>query len=429
MTLINIIGTALDPAQFTPDADSGSVIRFMLNEWMVSAAGEVIVPKVEECTWATDGTLDIDLESTHDAGPTNRFYRVTAIGTVDGVQLQQELGTITVPATPSVQDIADLLDTTGPPPPAPTTLTIGEIRDSIWWKVRDFGLTPTTSTIKKVSVKPDGSQYLAVGLSNWGYRSNDGKTWEQFRLVVAPDNGNVIGAAWNGTHWAAGCSSFIFTATDAFGTWTKRQTIDSYRMRYFGDVAGRFYCVSEGTDKLLYSDDNWVTKTILTLPAVASLDIAYSPSLARFVVTQNTGRIYTAEAANLTSWTLRATGITNNLNAVAWSPTLGLFLVVGDSGIILRSVDGITWVNIKAKYDPTVGASVLHDVIWTGDEFLFVADEANSGKNNLYSSYNGIDFIQRTVHDKQAFFGIWGDSVLNKYVVVGTNLFLMTLGI
>jgi hypothetical protein len=65
-------------------------------------------------------------------------------------------------------------------------------------------------------------------------------------------------------------------------------------------------------------------------------------------------------------WSRHVSGVTSNLNAVTYSPEA--FIVVGDSGTILRSVDRSTWVKIACPvsanlndviYEPTTGGFII----------------------------------------------------------------------
>jgi hypothetical protein len=106
MAHITITGTVLDPNGTIPT--SGTVI-FTLNDWMLDADCNIIVPKAETATLDASGNFTILLESTLDATPATRFYFVTFGGVIEGVTVQVTLGSIQIAATPATQDLCDLL--------------------------------------------------------------------------------------------------------------------------------------------------------------------------------------------------------------------------------------------------------------------------------------------------------------------------------
>lgn len=109
MALILLTGTILDPSGSFPDVSPQPFIRFIPNGWCVASDKDIIIPKFLDCVWQpADGTFQIAIESTTDAGP-KRTYKVIANGRVDGIPVVMHIGDIEIPPTPSVQDIADLL--------------------------------------------------------------------------------------------------------------------------------------------------------------------------------------------------------------------------------------------------------------------------------------------------------------------------------
>ena len=73
-------------------------------------------------------------------------------------------------------------------------------------------------------------------------------------------------------------------------------------------------------------------------------------------------------------------------NAVAWSPSAGLFVAVGDSGYIGTSTDGVGW---TTRTSPT--SAYLYGVAWLNDRFVAVGEVGT-----ILTSVNGIDWVQMT---------------------------------
>jgi hypothetical protein len=68
------------------------------------------------------------------------------------------------------------------------------------------------------------------------------------------------------------------------------------------------------------------------------------------------------------TWTSRASGISTSLRSVTYSESLGLFVIVGDSGVILASTDGMTWTSRASGTSTT-----LLSVNYSESIVLFVA--------------------------------------------------------
>ena len=66
-------------------------------------------------------------------------------------------------------------------------------------------------------------------------------------------------------------------------------------------------------------------------------------------------------SANGSVWTTRATPALNNWNGICWSPELGLFVAVGDTGAqqVMTSTNGVDWTLRTAP------ASNWFGVVWS----------------------------------------------------------------
>lgn len=94
-----------------PDAGQGSTIQFLLSDYMKRASDNaLIVPAVESAALtAVTGAFSKALESTRDAIPATRFWRVMVRGTFGGKPVNVELGKIQIRSTPTTQNLYDLL--------------------------------------------------------------------------------------------------------------------------------------------------------------------------------------------------------------------------------------------------------------------------------------------------------------------------------
>lgn len=93
------------------------------------------------------------------------------------------------------------------------------------------------------------------------------------------------------------------------------------------------------------------------------------------------------------TWTQHTTPADNNWISVAWSPELGLFAAVAETGTnrVMTSPDGVTWTLRTADSD----ANGWRAIVWIAELGLFVA-VANAGTNRAMSSPDGITWTART---------------------------------
>lgn len=114
------------------------------------------------------------------------------------------------------------------------------------------------------------------------------------------------------------------------------------------------------------STGSWASRTPGTASKVFSAIAHGAGALHPVVVVGEDGTINTSD--NGTSWTARTSGTTADLNDVAWSPTLNLYVAVGSAGVLKTSPDGATW---TSRTSGTLFA--LIGVVWDPVNELFVA--------------------------------------------------------
>jgi hypothetical protein len=122
------------------------------------------------------------------------------------------------------------------------------------------------------------------------------------------------------------------------GTWAEHDVLDNVAgpIRYQGGVF-----VSMQASQVSVTSDG-ISWTQYACPS-GGIDIAYAPSLSLYVLVRSgLGGSSVATSPNLSAWTVRSTP-TAVYHAVAWSPELSLFAMVGDSGAFATSPDGINW--------------------------------------------------------------------------------------
>ena len=112
----------------------------------------------------------------------------------------------------------------------------------------------------------------------------------------------------------------------------------------------------------------------------------------QFVATGAAGGIYTSSSGATGTWTKRTSGTGAQLNGVAFSSSLTLYVTVGNGGVILTSPDSVTWT------PRTSGTSNnLNEILWDGTYFVAVG---NSG--TILTSTNmapGVD--DQRLHERE----------------------------
>jgi hypothetical protein len=154
---------------------------------------------------------------------------------------------------------------------------------------------------------------------------------------------------------------------------------------YISQLNKFFACAASGSNNregIVSSDDGkqWWGGVIPT--GFNPQQIAYAPSLGMIAVVSNSGPTTTARVLTSTdggkNWTTRSIPTASvSPNCIAWSPTLSLFVIAGDSNTIHTSPDGITW---TARTGPT--SHNWRWAIWVGgtiNKFFVTTYDFNVG--------------------------------------------------
>jgi uncharacterized protein YmfQ (DUF2313 family) len=88
-----------------------------------------------------------------------------------------------------------------------------------------------------------------------------------------------------------------------------------------------------------------------------------------------------------------ADGFTDDVYGAAYSPSLDLFCVVGQNGMIQTSPDGETW----TTRTPDAGfAQDFYDVAWGNGKFMAVGDDTTTPRQEVQTSPDGVTWTQVT---------------------------------
>lgn len=202
-------------------------------------------------------------------------------------------------------------------------------------------------------------QFVGVGDSSSVATSPDGVTW-----TVRNSGGNGLNSvAYNGSNLlvAVGLAGRIITSSDGMA-WTGRTGASSQSQEKVIWAGNQFISIASSN---IQTSVNGISWTLRTVPVTGILlqDIIWTGSL--LVVVGNSGTILTSSDG--ISWTSRNSGTSVTLRNIEWSGSE--FVVVGNSGTILSSTDGITWTINNS------GTTVaLSDVAWNGSKFCITGD-------------------------------------------------------
>jgi hypothetical protein len=201
---------------------------------------------------------------------------------------------------------------------------------------------------------------------------------------------NLIGVASNGTDRvvAVGANGTIRVSGDHGATWTEESTHNSHTLHSIAWTGTHFVAVGGLGDEactILHSPDGaeW---TIIGLGGKTALrGVAASPAATVAVGTH--GLI--VRSTDLTMWN-DETDADATLHDVLW--TGGQFVAVGDRGLAETSPDGITWTQ---RTNGLAGNMFLNSLAWNGSTLVAVGVEAGFGvKPLLIVSADGIDWTK-----------------------------------
>jgi len=139
-------------------------------------------------------------------------------------------------------------------------------------------------------------------------------------------------------------------------------------------------------------ESTWISRTS---PADNSWrSVCWSPELGLFCAVADTGagnRVMTSPDG--VTWTIRVSAADNSWRSVCWSPELGLFCAVARSGTddrVMTSPDGITWTIRVSAAD-----NDWRSVCWSPELGLFCAVSASGVGNRVMTSPDGITWTIR----------------------------------
>ena len=220
---------------------------------------------------------------------------------------------------------------------------------------------------------------------------------------AAPDDGDIyiIGSVATGA-WV-GFDGQVAVWSDNANAWAISAPAEGWHAWLKDENAGYIYDGSAWVIESTAQNDagilvNLATRewTIRTSAADNNwFDITWSPALGLFVAVANSGtgnRVMTS--LDGINWTIRTSAEDNNWASIAWSPALSLFVAVANTGTdnrVMTSPDGINWtIRTSAADNSWLG------ITWSPELSLFAAVASSGTDNRVMTSPDGINWTSRT---------------------------------
>lgn len=253
------------------------------------------------------------------------------------------------------------------------------------------------------SVVNNGNQYVAVGASGLVLLSQEKQAWTT-RTVGAED---LMSIAWStpfNKFYAVGAEGGIYSSEtglswSAMTSGTNNLLNDIFSTTF---ISGNSVLTAVGDGGvILYSTNgfSWSeTNTgALDIKAIAS---GYADSDDIIIAVGNNGiNGIVTSSSNGSSWSSPIGIASSNFNDIAYNQGLGLFVAVGDDGLIMTSTNGSTWIDGRHWLDgsnwadKSSGLEMLNGVFTQGSDFIIVGSNRtilHSNDGNLWTTLSSI---------------------------------------
>jgi len=149
----------------------------------------------------------------------------------------------------------------------------------------------------------------------------------------------------------------------------------------------------------------WTGRTVPNT-TILCRGVCWSPELGLFVAVAESGPNKVMTSPNGITWTARTAALENRWYSVCWSKELRIFVAVSRDINVMTSVDGITWISRT----PASGAGRC--VCWSAELGLFVA----VSDNNVARSSDGITWFSSVGIPEGAYLGVCWSPQLRLFV-------------
>jgi hypothetical protein len=170
------------------------------------------------------------------------------------------------------------------------------------------------------------------------------------------------------------------------------------------------------------SSNNWILSTDSTINSISWLDICWSPELGIFVAISNSGIIY--NSTDGINWTNNSPdqyySLSGQFKTVCWSSKLKMFVIgstIASSYNIIYSYDGKSWGRMYVNnYN-----IATQKIIWVNDLELFIAVGNSSSYPNGLISNNGLEWDLIDLPSNKTWTSVCWCNKLNLLVAVNSN--------
>lgn len=275
--------------------------------------------------------------------------------------------------------------------------------DSILWTAANTGtatglLGLTQGAGKYVASGGAGGIFVSTDRLNWTPRDASttatlGRAMFGSGIFVITGAGGIIVKSQDGDDWAS-------------------QTILSGGLTNGGAHDGTNFIIAaslSGNPRVLFSADaaDWTT---VTPPGTGGYGSVGANSTISVLVGSG-GKIATSTDHGAT-WTARSSGVSVTLNACSWFEDLSLFVVAGNSGVILTSPDGAAWTQ------RTSGTSVDLNAVGASDSGVAIGGDTGT----ILISSNGTSYTSIVTGFTMNVNALIADQVVEAhYVIAGTG--------
>ncbi|WP_345971282.1 fibronectin type III domain-containing protein [Sulfurimonas sp. HSL1-6] len=234
--------------------------------------------------------------------------------------------------------------------------------------------------------------------------------WVTVRSGTSDELSNVV---WTGSELIAVAEHFgdptsVFTSSNGID-WTQTKT-SGFAFNGADDVVygnGRFLAVDSDW---YHTSTDGITWSLSYVEANSSVNVnalAWSSSLSLYIAVGDSG--YIATSADGTSWTPVASVPTaENLAGAAWMDSR--FYALGAQGTILTSSNGVDW---NSETTPAV-SDTIEDIAWNGSTFVAIGygTVLTSADGNTWNEVNSSIGGEKVV---------WGGGTANVFVMIGSS--------
>ena len=180
--------------------------------------------------------------------------------------------------------------------------------------------------------------------------SSDGATWEEIESGVFTTNAHTYTVGYKDTNfWAFPQFPNMFTSSDGitWGITTGTTTVQINSMAY--DGVSKWVLAGAG-GKIFYSNDNFATIATGSYPHTSNIfGIVYAKgSINKWSAVGASGKMaYSTDGITFSASTLPGVVGSTRMRAIATDNTT--MVAVGNSGMILTSSDGVSWLRVSSS--------------------------------------------------------------------------------